>query len=81
MGKTFWKAALIRAARTTAQSLVSNIPVGLVVTPVMIQTLDISFLYIVLAWLATGLLSGVTSVLTSLATGLPEVVTDGQQGH
>lgn len=73
MDKSFWKAAAIRAARTTAQNLVSNIPIGMVVTPVMIQTLNVDFVYCVLAWLATGLLGGVTSILTSLATGLPEV--------
>lgn len=73
MSKEFWKAALIRAFRTVCQELATTIPVGLVVTPVMIQQLDISVLYIVLAWLATALLGGVTSILTSIATGLPEV--------
>lgn len=73
MNKQFWRAALIRAARTTAQCLLSNIPAGLVVTPVMIETLDISMMYIVAAWILTGLLGGLTSLLTSIATGLPEV--------
>ena len=73
MSKKFWKAALIRAFRTVCQELATTIPAGLVVTPVMIQQMDISVLYIVLAWLATGLLGGIVSILTSVATGLPEV--------
>lgn len=73
MNKAFWKAALIRAIRTVCQDLASTIPVGLVVTPTMIQTLDISIVYIILAWLATGLIGGFLSLLTSIATGLPEV--------
>ena len=73
MYKDFWKAALIRAVRTVCQNLASTIPVGIVVTPVMLQQMDISVVYIVLAWLATGLLAGVVSLLTSIATGLPEV--------
>ena len=73
MTKEFWRAALIRAFRTFCQSLASNIPAGIVVTPVMIQAFDISVVYIMLAWLLTGVLSGVISLLTSLATGLPEV--------
>ena len=72
MNKIFWKAALIRAIKTVAQSLVSNIPVGIVITPVMIQEADWSIVYIILGWLATGIIAGVTSILTSLA-GLPEV--------
>jgi hypothetical protein len=70
---SFWKAALIRALRTVAQELATTIPAGLIVTPVMIEKLDTSVLYIILAWLATGLLGGVVSILTSIATGLPEV--------
>lgn len=70
--KTWFKAAGIRALRTVAQSLASTLPVGLVITPVMIQSASWSMLYIVLAWLATGLLAGVASLLTSLS-GLPEV--------
>lgn len=73
MNKQFWRAALIRAARTTAQCLSSTIPAGMVVTPVMIETLDISMMYIVAAWILTGLLGGLISLLTSIATGLPEV--------
>ena len=67
----FWKAAFIRAGRTVAQTLASTLPVGFVVTPAMVEHLDISFVWIVLAWLATGLLAGILSLLTSLG-GIPE---------
>lgn len=67
----WWKAAAIRALKTVAQTLVGALPVGFVVTPVMIQDANWSYLYVVLAWIGTGLVSGVLSLLTSLA-GLPE---------
>lgn len=74
MNKNFWKAAFNRAARTTAQELVTTLPVGFAITPVMIQTASWSSVWIaILCWLATGLLGGVGSLLTSIATGLPEV--------
>lgn len=69
----FWKAALIRALRTICQSLASTLPVGFVVTPVMVQEANWSMVYVVLAWLATGGLAGLTSLLMSIASGLPEV--------
>ena len=69
----FIKASLIRAVRSFFQSLSSNLPAGLVVTPVMLQTLDISILYVIAAYLATALLHSIASVVTSIATGLPEV--------
>lgn len=76
MNKIFTKAwldaALVRAIRTTAQTLVSQIPAGLVITPVMIQNANWSILTVVIAWLVTGLLAGCVCMLTSLA-GLPEV--------
>lgn len=72
MSKKWWKAAAIRALKTVCQTLASTLPVGFVVTPVMIQQMDWSAVYIVLAWLGTGVLSGIASMLTSLA-GLPEV--------
>lgn len=72
MSKKWWKCAGIRALKTVCQTLASTLPVGFVVTPVMIQNLDWSMLYVVLAWLGTGVLSGIVSMLTSLA-GLPEV--------
>lgn len=68
----WWKAAGIRATKTTAQTLASTLPIGFVVTPIMVQEANWSYLYVVVAWLATGLLSGLASLLTSLA-GIPEV--------
>lgn len=70
--KRWLKCAGIRALKTVAQTLGSTIPVGLVITPAMIEQANWSYLTIILAWIGTGLLSGVASLLTSLA-GLPEV--------
>lgn len=72
MSMKWWRAAGIRAIKTTCQTLAGMIPVGMIVTPVMVQEADWSMIYIVAAWLATGLIAGVASMLTSLA-GLPEV--------
>lgn len=81
MNTDYWqrwfKAALIRAIKTIAQALVSALPVGFVVTPVMIQNADWSIMYVIVAWLLTGLLAGVASMLTSLA-GIPEVKKDDE---
>ena len=70
--KTWWRAAQRRAVRTIAQTLAGQIPVGFLITPVMIQNADWSYLQIFLAWLLTGIAAGVLSILTSLG-GLPEV--------
>lgn len=62
MGVEFWKAAGIRALRTVAQTAVATIG-----TTAVIQDVN---------WLVVGssaLLAGILSVLTSIATGLPEV--------
>lgn len=62
MTKEFWKAALIRALRTFCQTAVATIG-----TTAMMQDVN---------WIMVGsasLLSAVLSVLTSIATGLPEV--------
>ena len=75
MNKEFWKAALIRAFRTVCQTLGSTLPVGVVITPVMVQHANWTVVYVVAAWLGTGLLNGLASLLTSIATGLPEVET------
>lgn len=72
INKKWLKAAGIRAIKTVAQTLTSMLPVGFIVTPVMIQNADWTILYVVLAWLCTGLFSGIASLLTSLA-GIPEV--------
>ena len=61
MTKEFWKAALIRALRTIAQTAVATIG-----TTAVMQDVN---------WIMVGsasLLAGILSVLTSIATG-PEV--------
>ena len=63
--KRFWQAAIIRALRTFAQSLIATIPVGIAINEV--------------GWAeAFGIAAtaAVLSILTSLATKLPEV--DGE---
>ena len=70
--RKFWKAALIRAIRTVCQDLGSTLPVGIIITPIMIQEADWTILYVIAAWLCTGLLGGVASLLMSIATGIPE---------
>lgn len=60
--KNFLKAAGIRALRTICQTAISLISVGTLMSDV--------------DWLMLGsasLLSGILSILTSIATGLPEV--------
>ena len=60
--KGFWKAAAIRAVRTMAQTAIATIG-----TSVFMQDIN---------WYLVGsasLLAGIISVLTSIATGLPEV--------
>ena len=61
MGKEFWKAAGIRALRTICQTAVSVIGVSAVMS-------EVDWLYVGSA----SLLAGILSVLTSIATGLPE---------
>ena len=62
MNKQFWKASLIRAIRTIAQTAVSLIGTAVVMS-------DVNWSVVVSA----SILSGILSVLTSIATGLPEV--------
>ena len=60
--KDFWKAAAIRAVRTMAQTAIATIG-----TSAFMQDIN---------WYLVGsasLLAGLISVLTSIATGLPEV--------
>lgn len=62
MTKEFWIAAGIRALRTVCQTAVATIG-----TTAVVQEVD---------WIlvgSTSLLAGILSVLTSIATGLPEV--------
>ena len=60
--KRFWRAAIIRAVRTFAQALIAVIPVGIAINQV--------------GWadaLGIAATAAVLSILTSLATKLPEV--------
>ena len=61
MSKKWWKAAGVRAIKTICQTAVAMIPVGVMVS-------DVNWLTVA----GTALLSGVVSMLTSVA-GLPEV--------
>ena len=61
MTKQFWIAAGIRALRTICQTAVSVIGVSAVMS-------EVDWLYVGSA----SLLAGILSVLTSIATGLPE---------
>ena len=58
----FWKAALIRALRTLAQTAVATIGTSALLS-------DVNWLAVASA----SALAAVLSLLTSLATGLPEV--------
>ncbi len=60
--KTFFKAAGIRALKTFCQTAVAMIPAAVTITAVDWVTV-----------LGTAALAGVCSILTSVATGLPEV--------
>ncbi len=62
MGKEFWKAAGIRALRTICQTAVAAIGTTAVISEVDWLTVG-----------STSLLAGILSILTSIATGLPEV--------
>lgn len=59
--KNFLKCAGIRAVKTVAQTAVALIPVGISINEVSWS-----------AVLGTSILAGVLSILTSVATGLPE---------
>lgn len=62
MGEGFWKAAGIRALRTICQTAVASIGTAAFLT-------DVSWIQVVSA----SALAGLLSILTSIATGLPEV--------
>lgn len=62
MDKTFWRATLIRAVRTICQTAVATIGTAMAVT-------EVNWLYV----LSASTLAGILSILTSVATGLPEV--------
>lgn len=62
MNKDWVRAASIRAFKTMAQAALSLIPAAAMITEVDWKVV-----------VGTSLLAGVTSILTSIATGLPEV--------
>ena len=62
MTKEFWRAALIRAVRTIAQTAIATIGTTAVIEQVRWLTV-----------LSASALAGLLSLLTSIATGLPEV--------
>ena len=62
MTKEFWEATLIRAIRTICQTAIATIGTSAVLS-------DVQWVYVASA----SALAGLLSVLTSIATGLPEV--------
>lgn len=62
MGKDFWKAAGIRGLRTICQTAVATMGTAAVLA-------DVNWVQVISA----SVLAGILSVLTSIATGLPEV--------
>ena len=64
MTKEFWKAALIRAVRTIAQTAIATIG-----TTALLD--EVKWLQVASA----SALAGILSILNSIATGLPEVKT------
>ena len=60
--KDFWKACLVRSARTVCQTACAVIGSAFVLS-------DVSWSVVISA----SILAGILSVLTSIATGLPEV--------
>lgn len=65
--KEFFRAALIRAFKTMCQAALSMLAVGMSIS-------DVDWLKL----LSVSAVAGVISILTSLATGLPEAHTSGE---
>ena len=62
MTKEFWVSALIRAIRTICQTAIATIGTAMVLS-------EVPWMYVASA----SVLAGILSILTSIATGLPEV--------
>ena len=62
MNKEFWKAAGIRALKTICQTAVASISTALVLE-------EVNWVFVI----SSSGLAGLLSILTSIATGLPEV--------
>lgn len=73
MNKDLVKAAWVRAYRSFLQAIVAQIPAGFVITPAMIQYFKISYIYVILAVICNATLYGLTSFITCIVGGLPEV--------
>ena len=67
---TFVKAAMVRALRTVAQTAVATIGTSAVLSAVDWKMVA-----------SASVLAGILSILTSIATGLPEVQDDSSDGH
>lgn len=67
---SFIKAALVRALRTVCQTAVATIG-----TSAVLSAVDWKMV------VSASVLSGVLSLLTSVATGLPEATDDASAGH
>ena len=70
MTKEFWRAALIRAIRTMAQTAVAMIGTATVIGAVDWQMV-----------ISASILAGILSVLTSIGTGLPETIVEIPEGE
>ena len=66
-GSEWFKAAIIRAIRTMAQTALSMLTVGMAIS-------DVDWIKLV----SVSAVAGLISILTSLATGLPEATTEGE---